>query len=82
MLDAQGYEQAFAGIALPNAASVGLHEAVGFRHIGTYERVGFKFDAWHDVGWWQRGLARAARVPRAPLRVDQLDDALLQRVLR
>jgi L-amino acid N-acyltransferase YncA len=82
LLDAQGYEQAFAGIALPNAASVGLHEAVGFRHIGTYERVGFKFDAWHDVGWWQRALAREARVPRAPLRVDQLDDALLQRVLR
>ena len=82
LLDAQGYEQAFAGIALPNAASVGLHEAVGFRHIGTYERVGFKFDAWHDVGWWQRALAPAARVPRAAVRVDELDGALVQRVLR
>ena len=82
LLDAQGYEQAFAGIALPNAASIGLHEAVGFRHIGTYERVGFKFDAWHDVGWWQRALASHARVPHAPVAVDDLDDALLQKVLR
>jgi phosphinothricin acetyltransferase len=82
LLDAQGYEQAFAGIALPNAASIGLHEAVGFRRIGTYERVGFKFDAWHDVGWWQRALASHARVPHAPVAVDDLDDALLQKVLR
>ena len=81
VLAAQGYEQAFAGIAPPNAASVRLHEAVGFRHIGTYERVGFKFGAWHDVGWWQRALAPEARVPRAPLRVDELDGALLERVL-
>jgi len=52
----RGYFQAFAGIALPNAASVGLHEAVGFKPIGIYRNVGFKFGAWRDVGWWQREL--------------------------
>lgn len=51
-----GYGQAFAGIALPNAGSVGLHEAVGFEAIGVYRRVGFKLGAWRDVGWWQREL--------------------------
>jgi phosphinothricin acetyltransferase len=51
-----GYFQAFAGITLPNAASVGLHEALGFQPIGVYRNVGFKMGAWHDVGWWQRGL--------------------------
>jgi phosphinothricin acetyltransferase len=51
-----GYHRAFAGIALPNAASVALHEAVGFTPLGVYERVGFKHGAWHDVGWWQRTL--------------------------
>lgn len=51
-----GYFHAFAGIALPNVASVALHEAVGFRPIGIYRNVGFKLGAWHDVGWWQRGL--------------------------
>ena len=51
-----GHHAAFAGITLPNAASVALHEAVGFCHLGVYREVGFKFDRWHDVGWWQRLL--------------------------
>ena len=51
-----GYHAAFAGIALPNDASVGLHETMGFEPVGIYREVGRKFDAWHDVGWWQRLL--------------------------
>jgi L-amino acid N-acyltransferase YncA len=58
-----GYCQAFAGIALPNAGSVGLHEAMGFEAIGTYRNVGFKHGAWRDVGWWQRSLA----LPTVPI---------------
>ena len=61
-----GYFQAFAGIALPNAASVALHESVGFEPIGVYRRVGFKHGAWHDVGWWQRKL-REPEVPSPPI---------------
>jgi phosphinothricin acetyltransferase len=53
----QGFHAAFAGIALPNDKSVGLHEALGFRHLGTYAEVGFKFGKWHDVGWWRRPLS-------------------------
>lgn len=52
----KGFHAAFAGITQPNAASVGLHEALGFTHVGTYREVGFKHGAWHDVGWWQRLL--------------------------
>jgi L-amino acid N-acyltransferase YncA len=55
-LIALGYCQAFAGIALPNAASVGLHESLGFKPVGVYRKVGFKRGAWHDVGKWQREL--------------------------
>lgn len=55
-LAARGYHAAFAAITLPNAASVALHEAVGFTHVGVYREVGFKFGRWHDVGWWQRLL--------------------------
>lgn len=51
-----GYYQAFAGITLPNAASVGLHEAVGFKPAALYRNVGFKLGAWCDVGYWQREL--------------------------
>jgi len=61
----QGYYQAFAGIALPNDASVALHESVGFEPIGVYHKVGFKLGAWHDVGWWQREL-RSATEPTDP----------------
>jgi len=60
-----GYCQAFAGIALPNAASVGLHEALGFTPIGVYRNVGFKFGQWRDVGWWQKSLQCLDR-PEAP----------------
>jgi phosphinothricin acetyltransferase len=60
-----GYFQAFAGIALPNAASVALHESVGFEPIGVYSKVGFKLGAWHDVGWWQRELREPIK-PTAP----------------
>lgn len=51
-----GYFQAFAGVALPNAGSVGLHEAVGFEPLGVYRNVGFKNGEWRDVGWWQKSL--------------------------
>lgn len=51
-----GYYRAYAGIALPNAGSVALHESVGYRPLGVYEKVGFKFGTWRDVGWWQKEL--------------------------
>jgi L-amino acid N-acyltransferase YncA len=45
-----------AGIALPNPASVRLHERLGFQHVGTYPAVGFKFNQWIDVGDWSLEL--------------------------
>jgi phosphinothricin acetyltransferase len=53
---ARGYANAFAGITLPNEASVRLFESAGFRHVGVFRNVGYKFDDWHDVGWWQLDL--------------------------
>ena len=61
-----GYYQAFAGVALPNPASVALHESVGFKPLGVYEKVGFKFGAWRDVGWWQRELQPPMPHPEPP----------------
>jgi phosphinothricin acetyltransferase len=56
VLPLQGYVNAYAGLTLPNTASVGLHEAVGFQQVGVYRQVGFKCGAWHDVAWFQRPL--------------------------
>lgn len=67
ILRAQGFFNAYAGITLPNDASVGLHEAVGFRKVGTYERVGYKLGTWHDVGWWQLVLRAHSENPDEPL---------------
>ena len=52
----KGFHAAFAGIALPNDASIGLHEAMGFTPVGIYREVGWKMGGWRDVGWWQRLL--------------------------
>ena len=49
---------ALAGIALPNDASVALHESFGFERAGLYRDVGYKAGAWRSVGWWQLQLAR------------------------
>jgi len=56
LLAAKGFHAAFAGIALPNPGSVGLHEAMGFSPVGVYREVGWKMGGWRDVGWWQRLL--------------------------
>lgn len=69
VLAAQGFHSLVAGITLPNDPSVRLHEAVGFQPCGVIHRAGWKFDRWHDVGFWQKELAPPGRRPepiRAP----------------
>src|SRR4030095_5193693 len=67
ILPAQGCFNAFAGIALPNPASVALHERVGFQPLGIYRNVGYKLGSWHDVGGWQLCLRRHATAAQPPL---------------
>ncbi len=66
ILRQQGYCNAYAGIALPNPGSIGLHEAVGFTPVGIYRHVGYKLGNWHDVGWWQLALQPPPQSPQAP----------------
>lgn len=56
-----GYHCAIGGIALPNDASVALHEKLGFERVAHFKEVGRKFERWIDVGYWQRLLGSAAR---------------------
>jgi phosphinothricin acetyltransferase len=62
----QGYHMLVACIALPNEASVRLHEAVGFRAVGVFPEVGWKLGEYLDVGFWQRALAVADGVMQGP----------------
>jgi L-amino acid N-acyltransferase YncA len=64
----QRFQVACAGITLPNEASVGLHERLGFVRVGVSPRIGWKAGRWHDVGWWHLELAPpAAEPPPEPL---------------
>jgi len=74
ILAVQGFCNAFAGIALPNPGSVGLHESIGFTPIGVYERVGYKLGGWRDVGWWQRPLTALETPPAQQLNVKAVQD--------
>jgi L-amino acid N-acyltransferase YncA len=65
-LKAQGFVHAIGAIALPNDASIRLHEAVGFRRAGVYREVGYKHGAWIDVGIWQCELNAPAIPPAEP----------------
>jgi L-amino acid N-acyltransferase YncA len=81
LLRAQGYVNAFAGVSLPNAASVGMHEAMGFRSIGVHRNVGYKLGAWRDVGWWQLALQPPPDDPAEPVAFVSLDRALVRRII-
>jgi phosphinothricin acetyltransferase len=72
LLRQQGYFRACAGVTLPNEASVRLHESVGFRHVGTYLRIGFKLGAWRDVSWYQADLQPDRLDPPGPVRLAAL----------
>lgn len=80
LLAAQGYANAFAGIALPNDASIGLHRATGFELVGVYRSVGYKLGSWWDVAWWQRRL-RTTRTPPPPVPLTEIDTDRLDRAL-
>ena len=65
-LRSSGFYNAYAGITLPNEASVGFHESLGFAPIGVYPRIGYKHGKWHDVGWWRLRLREDDLEPSSP----------------
>ena len=50
---AEGHHSLIGGVAVPNAASVRLHESLGFVHVGTFREAGWKFEQWHDAAFYQ-----------------------------
>lgn len=74
MLRRQGFVNVYAGIALPNPASVALHEAIGMRRIGVYEGVGRKLGAWHHVAWYGMPIAEPIDPPAEPISLPELPE--------
>ena len=75
LLRLQGYVKAYAGITLPNRASTGLHEAMGFTLVGVYQGVGYKHGAWHDVAHYQMALQSERLNPDPPIPVPALAES-------
>jgi phosphinothricin acetyltransferase len=72
LMKLQGYYNVFAGVALPNTKSVGLHKALGFEEIGLFKKVGFKHGNWHDTLWFQLNLNEENNHPNNPTYLEDL----------
>ncbi len=82
ILKLQGYYNVYAGICLPNEASVGIHEHFGFKKIAHYNNVGYKFGQWHDVGWWELSLKQHKPDPKEPLSLNSISKEELLKALK
>lgn len=74
LLKLQGFRSVYAGITLPNDASIALHRVAGFTEVGVYRRVGYKDGAWRDTSWWQLQLDIGDAAPSEPLTPGEVTD--------
>lgn len=82
VLRLQGFVTAHAGVALPNAASVGLHTALGFEQVGVFPNVGFKNGKWRDTAWFHLPIGQPVSEPAEPVGIDVLDVDDLAKALK
>ena len=76
ILKHQGIRNVYAGITLPNDASVALHEKCGFEHFATYDHIGYKLGTWQKVGWWRLLINSLDKEPSPPILFSELDKYL------
>ena len=77
ILRRQGFQTAYAGVALPNDASVALHKSVGFVPVGIYRETGYKLGAWRDTIWLQCRVGDAVAEPEEPTPLPELGPGVL-----
>jgi phosphinothricin acetyltransferase len=82
MLKMQGYRNIYAGITLPNEASVKLHEKCGFVHFATYENIGYKLGEWKNVGWWKLSVNHYDRKPSPPLAFGEMQHTQFEELFK
>ncbi|MFA6060262.1 MAG: N-acetyltransferase family protein [Taibaiella sp.] len=74
ILELQGYFNVYAGVAIPNAKSEGLHLAVGFTEIGVFKNIGYKLGRWHDTRWFQLILKEHESHPAPPEKIGGIEN--------
>lgn len=81
LLALQGLVNVYAGITLPNPASVALHERCGFSPFAVYDNIGYKLGAWHKVGWWKQRLNEYLPLPAPPLLLSEINPSVVAGLL-
>lgn len=81
LLRAQNFTMLCAGITSPNEPSVAFHKKRGFSHIGTMDRIGFKFGGWHDVMWYVKEIS-SIDVPLPIIPFSSLDADFVNNILK
>lgn len=73
LLKLQGYYNAYAGVTLPNIKSESLHESLGFKPVGVYHNVGYKFGHWYDVKWFELKIQEHFKTPITPKTINEIN---------
>lgn len=81
LLRLQGFINAYGIITLPNAASVGIHESLGFKQAGIFRHAGFKNGSWLDVGWYQLTLNEPPQEPGEPIPFAKIEAGKIGEIL-
>jgi phosphinothricin acetyltransferase len=63
LIEEETVHRAYGGVALPNDASVSLHRKLGFEHVASYHEVGYKFDKYWDVNWYEKDVSGNGKAP-------------------
>jgi phosphinothricin acetyltransferase len=58
LIHEESVHRAYGGVALPNPASVALHQRLGFVHVASYHEVGYKFGKYWDVDWFEKDVSK------------------------
>lgn len=77
-MESRNIHVAIAGIALPNAESVALHEGFGMEKVAHFKEVGRKFGRWIDVGHWQTFIVRSGVAPKGEFPTDEISRSRAQ----
>jgi len=72
LLKLQGFYNVYAGVTTPNLKSENLHQSFGFKTIGVYQNVGYKFDAWHDVKCYSLAIKEHIQSPVNPKTINEI----------
>ena len=73
ILKYQGCRNLYAGITLPNEKSVNFHQKMGFNKIADYKNIGYKFNRWHTVGWYELQLNDYSDAPAPFIKWSQIE---------